>query len=75
MDEATRPGLDISADVYPYTFWQSTITVIIPTRDWSDRAAWTKGLAEVGGAEPYPADRLHAGRRLAGQDGCRRSPP
>jgi len=49
MDEAARRGQDVSADVYPYTFWQSTITVIIPTRDWSDRAAWTKGLAEVGG--------------------------
>lgn len=50
MDAAARRGQDVSADVYPYTFWQSTITVIIPTRDWSDRNAWTKGLAEVGGA-------------------------
>ena len=50
MDDAAKRGQDVSADVYPYTFWQSTITVIIPTRDWSDRAAWTKGLAEVGGA-------------------------
>ena len=50
MDDAAKHGQDVSADVYPYTFWQSTITVIIPTRDWADRAAWTKGLAEVGGA-------------------------
>ena len=49
MADARKAGLDITADVYPYTYWQSTITVIIPTRDFSDRAAWDKGLAEIGG--------------------------
>lgn len=47
--DANRRGQDISADIYPYTYWQSTITVLIPTRNWDDRAAWEKGLAEVGG--------------------------
>lgn len=41
---------EITADVYPYRFWQSSITVLIPTRDWSDRAQWRRGLEEVGGA-------------------------
>jgi len=50
IEDANRRGLDITADVYPYTYWQSTITVIIPTRDYDDRAAWEKGLAEIGGA-------------------------
>ncbi len=49
MRAANARGLDISADVYPYTYWRSTITVITPTRDWSDRAAWQKGLDEIGG--------------------------
>jgi N-acyl-D-amino-acid deacylase len=49
MDNARREGLDISADVYPYNYWQSTIIVLIPTRNWDDRAAWAKGVAEVGG--------------------------
>lgn len=49
IEDANRRGLDITADVYPYTYWQSTITVIIPTRDWEDRSAWEKGLAEIGG--------------------------
>jgi N-acyl-D-amino-acid deacylase len=40
MDDARRRGVDISADVYPYTYWQSTITVLIPTREWDDRKAW-----------------------------------
>jgi N-acyl-D-amino-acid deacylase len=49
MADAKKRGLDISADVYPYTYWRSTITVITPTRDWTDRAAWQKGLDEIGG--------------------------
>lgn len=49
MADARRRGLDITADVYPYLYWQSTITVIIPTRHWEDRAQWTQGLAEIGG--------------------------
>jgi N-acyl-D-amino-acid deacylase len=49
MADARKSGLDISADVYPYTYWQSTITVIIPNRNWSDRVAWQKGLSEIGG--------------------------
>ncbi|MBV9470285.1 MAG: D-aminoacylase, partial [Abitibacteriaceae bacterium] len=49
MADANRRGLDISADVYPYDYWRSTITVITPTRDWDNRAAWQKGLDEIGG--------------------------
>ena len=51
IEDANRHGLDISADVYPYLFWQSTITVLIPSRDWNNRALWQQGLSEVGGPE------------------------
>jgi N-acyl-D-amino-acid deacylase len=49
MADARHSGLDISADVYPYLYWQSTIMVLIPSRDWDNRALWEKGLADVGG--------------------------
>ena len=70
MHDAHRRGLDISADVYPYTYWQSTIIVLIPTRDWSDRKAWETGLAEVGGPEhvrltTYTPDAAWSGKTLA----------
>ncbi|HLK58076.1 MAG TPA: D-aminoacylase [Chthonomonadaceae bacterium] len=70
MEEARKRGLDITADVYPYTYWQSTIIVIIPTRDWEDRKAWEKGLAEVGGPShvllsSYTPDPAWAGKTLA----------
>lgn len=71
MRAARRRGLDITADVYPYTYWQSTITVLIPHRNWDDRAAWEKGLAEIGGAgnvllTTYSADPSWQGKTLAG---------
>jgi N-acyl-D-amino-acid deacylase len=70
MDDANKRGLDITADVYPYTYWQSTITVIIPTRNWDDRAAWEKGLAEIGGPKnvllsTYTPDPSWTGKTLA----------
>ena len=41
----------ITADVYPYTYWHSTIRVIIPTEDFGNRALWEQGLKDVGGPE------------------------
>ena len=70
MQDARQRGLDISADVYPYTFWRSTITVITPTRDWNDRAAWQKGLDEIGGPDnvllsTYTPDPTWQGKTIA----------
>lgn len=48
--DARESGLDITADVYPYTFWQSTITVLTLERNWNDRGVWTRALRDVGGA-------------------------
>jgi N-acyl-D-amino-acid deacylase len=50
MDEARSRGLDITADIYPYPYWQSNIAVLSPSRDWTDRKAWESGLGEIGGA-------------------------
>ncbi|HZO90336.1 MAG TPA: D-aminoacylase [Chthonomonadaceae bacterium] len=70
MQEADRRGLDITADVYPYLYWQSTITALVPTRDWENRAIWEKGLADVGGPEhvlltTYTPDPAWAGKTIA----------
>lgn len=51
MLEARRERLDITADVYPYLYWQSTITVLMPERDWQNRSAWEKALQEIGGPQ------------------------
>lgn len=70
MDDARKHGLDITADVYPYAYWQSSIVVIIPTREWGNRALWETGLKEIGGAgnvllSRYEPDPSWQGKTLA----------
>ena len=48
---ANQSGLNISADIYPYTYWQSTITVITNSRDWDKVETWRDAIADTGGAD------------------------
>ena len=36
LEEARTEGINITADVYPYEYWQSTIWVLLPNRDADD---------------------------------------
>ena len=47
LDRARAEGVDVTADVYPYEYWQSTMTVLLPERDFSDRAAFQFALDEL----------------------------
>ena len=47
LDEARAAGLEITADVYPYEYWQSTMTVLFPDRDFTDREAARYALEEL----------------------------
>lgn len=38
LDAARAEGIDATLDVYPYTYWQSTLTVLWPQRDFANRA-------------------------------------
>ncbi|MEO8138456.1 MAG: D-aminoacylase [Gemmatimonadota bacterium] len=38
LDAARREGIQITADIYPYPYWHSTLTVLFPKRDFTDRA-------------------------------------
>lgn len=44
LDAAREEGIDISADIYPYEYWQSNMMVLLPNRDYNDRAAVTYAL-------------------------------
>ncbi|MGH6630994.1 MAG: N-acyl-D-amino-acid deacylase family protein, partial [Burkholderiales bacterium] len=39
LDAARKQGIEVSADIYPYEYWQSTLTVMFPERNFTDRAA------------------------------------
>jgi N-acyl-D-amino-acid deacylase len=47
---AKRDHVDLKADVYPYTYWHSTIRVLVPDRDYYDAAKVAQALADNGGA-------------------------
>ncbi len=50
LEAARREGVRVMADWYPYTYWQSSIYVLIPDRDFENREKWRAGLDEIGGA-------------------------
>jgi N-acyl-D-amino-acid deacylase len=70
LEDAKRDGVQVMADWYPYTYWQSSMYVLIETRDFENRDAWTKGLDDIGGARNvlitnYRPDPSYNGLTLA----------
>jgi len=47
MDAARAEGIDITADIYPYEYWQSYMMVLLPDRDITDRAEVEFALTEL----------------------------
>jgi N-acyl-D-amino-acid deacylase len=70
VDEAVREGLDVGGDWYPYLYWQSSMYVLIPDRDFENVEKWRTGLEEIGGARNvmvtnYTADPSWNGHTVA----------
>ena len=57
LDAARAEGVDVTADVYPYEYWQSTMAVLFPERDYGSREA-----AEVALRDIAPPDGIRIGR-------------
>jgi len=47
LDAAREEGIDLTADIYPYTYWQSNMMVLLPERDPMDLAAIDLVMAEL----------------------------
>lgn len=47
LNAARADGVDITADIYPYEYWQSTMMVLLPERDYTDRAAVEEALDTI----------------------------
>lgn len=73
LDGARARGIDITADVYPYRYWQSGLTVLFPERNFTDRRAAEFALDEVAPPseitltryEPMPAYAGHTVEEIA----------
>jgi N-acyl-D-amino-acid deacylase len=69
LDAARADGVKITADIYPYEFWQSTMMVMLPERDYTDRAAITEVFDQLAPAEGiwmtrYEPNPEYVGKRL-----------
>lgn len=70
----------LTADVYPYLFWQSTIAALTPSRDWNRREIWVSALKDVGGPQnvrltAYSANPGWVGRTIAEIAGASKRDP
>jgi N-acyl-D-amino-acid deacylase len=51
IEAARKRGVDVTADEYPYNAWSSTITVLVPDKQYDYPPSVEKALADVGGAQ------------------------
>lgn len=70
LEEARASGVNITADIYPYPYWQSTLTVMFPERNFDDPVAAKFAVTEVSTPEGmliavYKPDPSYAGKTLA----------
>ncbi len=70
LDAARAQGVDITADVYPYSFWQSNLSVLLPERNFEDRAAARFALSKLTTPEGlriavFEPDRSLVGKTIA----------
>ncbi len=50
LDAARASGVQLTADIYPYTYWQSNLGVLYPKRNFDDAAETDFVLEHVAGA-------------------------
>ncbi len=70
LNEARAAGVDITADIYPYLYWQSTLTVLFPERDFENRQTAEFVLREISTPDDLLLGRFapepsYAGKTLA----------
>jgi N-acyl-D-amino-acid deacylase len=70
FERARAAGVDITADIYPYLYWQSTLTVLFPERNFEHRPTAELVLREVSTPEDlllgtFAPEPSYAGKTLA----------
>jgi N-acyl-D-amino-acid deacylase len=70
LEAARKEGIDITADLYPYTYWSSTIRVLFPDRNFNDEKEAAFILKEVTSPEgiifsSYEPNPEYNGKSLA----------
>jgi N-acyl-D-amino-acid deacylase len=80
LNRARAEGVQVTADVYPYTMWQSTLTVLYPKRNFGDRAETQFILTQVAAPQDlvigdYALDPSYVGKDVGEIARIRNSDP
>jgi N-acyl-D-amino-acid deacylase len=67
LDQARAEGIEVTADIYPYTYWQSTLTVMFPDRDFEDLDEATFVVEELTSPEDMLIPEFEPDPSLAGK--------
>ncbi len=70
LDSARASGIVVSADIYPYPYWSSTMTVLFPKRNFKDKDEAIFALKELAPPEGirignYSPDTTYIGMTLS----------
>lgn len=70
MDKARAEGVQLTCDIYPYDFWHSTIRVLFPERNFTNRAEALNILEHITRAQDirlaaYEPNPAYEGKTLA----------
>ena len=80
LNAAREEGIDLTGDIYPYTYWQSHMMVLLPDRDPTDLAAIDFVMAELAPPDGiifthFPADPDYVGMTLTEIAAARKQSP
>jgi N-acyl-D-amino-acid deacylase len=67
LDQARAEGIDITADIYPYEYWQSDLSVLVPDRDPNNIKEISFALAELAPPEGIIFSQFDPDPSLVGQ--------
>ncbi len=67
LDQARAEGIQVSADIYPYEAWLSSLSVLMPKRDFNDLAAANFALTKLSTPQGMKISRFSPDPSLVGK--------
>jgi N-acyl-D-amino-acid deacylase len=67
LQAARAEGIDVTADIYPYNFWNSTLRVLFPNRDYTNPASAEFAVNQLFDPEQSVVVRFAPNREYAGK--------
>jgi N-acyl-D-amino-acid deacylase len=67
LDAARARGVDVTADIYPYEYWQSTLRILFPDRNYKDRKQAEKVMTDIAAPDDLILSEFEAEPALVGK--------